>query len=80
VCIDDIYFDSQDTALDIRADQLLLCSARLSIELVVIATTVGHPHAAVSTSNTGGHSCVPILSTPFHVDMVVRTNGFTLIR
>ncbi|CAF5125996.1 unnamed protein product, partial [Rotaria magnacalcarata] len=72
VCVNDIYFDSQDSTLAIRAHQLLLDLTRLSIELVVIATTTNYPHAAVGTSNNDGHSCVPTLSTPFHVDMVVR--------
>jgi hypothetical protein len=72
VCVNDIYLDSHDSTLAVRAHQLLIDSTRLSIELVVIATTTERPHAAVSTSNNDGHSCVPTLSTPFHVDMVVR--------
>ncbi|CAF1198688.1 unnamed protein product [Adineta steineri] len=73
VCINDIYLNSKDTTLAFRAHQLLNDSTRLSIELVVISTTFDYPHAAVSTSNNDGHSCVPTLSTPFHVDMVLNT-------
>ncbi|CAF4504515.1 unnamed protein product, partial [Rotaria socialis] len=73
VCVNDIYFDSQDSTLAIRAHQLLLDLTRLSIELVVVATTTNYPHAAVGTSNNDEHSCVPTLSTPFHVDMVLNT-------
>ncbi|CAF4656488.1 unnamed protein product [Rotaria sp. Silwood1] len=73
VCINDIYLDSQDSTLTVRAHQLLLDLTRLSIELVVIATTTDYPHAAVATSNNDGHSCVPTLSTPSHVDMVLNT-------
>ncbi|CAF2877629.1 unnamed protein product [Rotaria sp. Silwood2] len=73
VCINDIYLDSQDSTLAVRAHQLLLDLTRLSIELVVIATTTDYPHAAVATSNNDGHSCVPTLSTPSHVDMVLNT-------
>jgi len=72
VCINNIYLDSQDSTVAVRAHQLLFDSTRLSIELVVIATTADYPHAAVSKSNNDGHSCVPTVSTPFHVDMVVR--------
>ncbi len=72
VCINNIYLDSQDSTLAVRTHQLLIDSTQLSIELVVIATTTDYPHAAVSTSNNDGHSCVSTLSTPFHVDMVVR--------
>jgi hypothetical protein len=72
VCINNIYLDSQDSTLAVRAHQLLIDSTYLSIELIVIATTTDYPHAAVSTSNEDGHSCVPTLSTPFNVDMVVR--------
>jgi hypothetical protein len=71
VCINDIYLNSQDSTLAVRAHQLI-DSTQLSIELVIIATTADYPDAAVSTSNNDGHSCVPTLSTPFHVDMVVR--------
>lgn len=72
VSINGTYFDSKDSTLAISAHQLLLNLTQLSIELVVIATSTDYPHAAVSTSNNDGHSCVPTLSTPFHVDMVVR--------
>jgi hypothetical protein len=70
VCINNIYLDSKDSTVAVRAHQLL-DSTQLSIELVVIATTNDYSHAAVSKSNNDGHSCVPTLSTPFHVDMVV---------
>lgn len=72
VCINDIYLNSQDTALVSRAQQLLTDPAHLSIELVVISPTADHAHTVVSTSTNDGHSCVPTLSTPAHVDMVVR--------
>jgi hypothetical protein len=72
VCINNIYFDSKDPTLAARAHQLLIDPTQLLIELVVITTTADYPHAAVSTSNKDGHSCVPTTSTPFHVDMVVR--------
>jgi hypothetical protein len=72
VCVNDIYLDSRDSTLAVRAHQFLIDSTRLSIELVVIAPTADYPHAAASTSNEDGHSCVPTLSTPFNVDMVVR--------
>lgn len=73
ISINNIYLNSDDCTLAHRAHQLLIDSRRLSIELVVVATTpTDYPHAAVSKSNTDGHSCVPTLSTPFHVDMVVR--------
>ena len=72
ISINNIYLNSEDSTLANRAHQLLIDSTRLSIELVVVATTIDYPHAAVSQSNIDGHSCVPTSSTPFHVDMVVR--------
>ena len=73
ISINNIYLNSDDSTLAHRAHQLLIDSRRLSIELVVVATTpIDYPHAAVSKSNTDGHSCVPTSSTPFYVDMVVR--------
>lgn len=71
MCINDIYLDSKNPTLAIRAHQLLDLT-QFSIELVVIATTIDYTHAAVSKSNNDGHSCVSTSSTPFHVDMVVR--------
>ncbi|CAF1666542.1 unnamed protein product, partial [Adineta ricciae] len=73
VCINNIYLNSQDTALVSRAQQLLTDPAHLSIELVVISPAADDPHAAVSTSTNDGHSCVPTPSTPSHVDMVLNT-------
>ena len=70
--VNEIYLDSRDPTLAIRAHQLLLNSTRLTIELVVVSTAADHPHESTSQSNNDGHRCVPTLSTPFHVDMVVR--------
>jgi hypothetical protein len=78
VCINDIYFDSYDSALANRAYQLLVDTKRLSFEFIIVKRTttttniIDYSYAAVSTSNNDEHSCISILSTPFHVDMVVR--------
>lgn len=74
ICINDIYLNSYDSTLANHTHQLLVNSRRLSIELVIIRTTstIDYSHAAVSSSNNNGHSCISILSTPFTVDMVVR--------
>jgi hypothetical protein len=68
VCINDIYLYSFDTTLINRAHQSLL---QISFELITTIPIV-YIHAAVSTSNNDGHSCIPILSTLCNVDMVVR--------
>ena len=74
LCINDIYLDSADSTLANLTHLLLVDSRRLSIELVLIRRipTLDDSYAAVSSSKNNGHSCMPILSTPFHVDMVVR--------
>jgi hypothetical protein len=74
ICINDIYLNSYDSTLANHTHQLLVNSRRLSIELVIIraTSTIDYSHAAVSSSNNNGHSCISILSTPFNVDMVVR--------
>jgi len=75
--INNIYLDSYDyLTLVNHTDQLLRDSSKLSIELVIIRTTglIDYSYAAVSSSIRNGHSCMPILSTPFNVDMVVSDN------
>jgi len=71
VCINQIYLDSKDPTSVVRACHLLSESTELSIELVVITTIFDYPHAAVSSSTSGEHSCVRTSSTPYNVDMVV---------
>jgi hypothetical protein len=74
ICIHDIYLNLYDSIVASHTHQLLVDSRRLSIELIIIRTTdtIDYFHAAVSSSNNNGHSCISILSTPFNVDMVVR--------
>ena len=71
VSINNIYFDSNDPTIVQRAQDLLIDSGRLSIELVLISRTLPSTDAVVPTLTNNGHDCVPSVSTPFHLDMVV---------
>ncbi|CAF4646124.1 unnamed protein product [Rotaria sp. Silwood1] len=70
-----IYLNSYDLTRVNCAHQRLVDSRQVSIELVIITTTftIAYSHAAVSTSNNNGHSCIQILSALVNVDMVLNT-------